>query len=109
MPDQQLQHLIVLCTCPTDGFAEQLAQELVEHQLAACVNLVGPVSSFFQWHGKIDQEKERLLLIKTTKNAYDALETYIQGRHPYETPEIIALEISNGFSPYLDWIEKCTN
>jgi len=103
------QHLIVLCSCPTEDIAEQMAQELVEKRLAACVNLVGPVTSFFRWQGAIEKDRELLLLIKTTKTTYDALENYIQEKHPYETPEIIGLQISNGFLPYLEWIERCTD
>lgn len=100
--------LLVLCTCPDEDSARQLSGFLVQERLAACVNIVNPISSIFAWQGKIDAERESLLLIKTTERAYSALEQAIKQQHPYDVPEIIAIPIQQGSADYLNWIRENT-
>src|ERR1700722_347165 len=84
--------------------AEQLARGIVEVRLAACVQLVGPIKSFYRWRGELEDEREWQLVIKTTSDRLSELETYIKEKHSYETPEITATVISGGSREYLDWI-----
>jgi len=100
--------LLVLCTCPDEASARRLSESLIGSQLAACVNIVNPISSIFAWQGKIDTEQESLLLIKTTEMAYCALEKAIIQQHPYEIPEIIAIPIEQGSADYLNWVRDNT-
>lgn len=100
--------LLVLCTCPDEDSARQLAGSLVQEKLAACVNIVNPISSIFAWQGRIDTEQESLLLIKTTETAYSELEQAIKQQHPYDVPEIIAIPIQQGSADYLNWIRENT-
>ena len=97
--------LIVLVTAPDQSTAEKIANALVERNLAACVNILPGMRSIYRWEGKIHDEGEVLMLIKTRREIFDpALISYIQELHPYQTPEIIALPILMGEPTYLDWI-----
>lgn len=99
---------VVLCNCPDMFSAEQLAQHLVEEKLAACVNLIPHVQSFYLWENKIVKDQEIMLVIKTTSHCYPALETAIKKHHTYQIPEIIVLPIINGYQPYLNWLNENT-
>lgn len=103
-PDNLQTALVVITTTETQEEAERLAHRLVEHQLAACVQLVAPLTSVYRWEGKVETAQEVLLLIKTTLAAYAALETEIKQRHSYQTPEIIALPVMAGAQDYLAWL-----
>ena len=97
--------LVVLVTCPTRRHARTLADALVRKRLAACVNLLPhPVESVYRWQGKIERAKEILLLMKTHASQFERLRTEIRILHPYDVPEIIALPITAGHAPYLQWI-----
>ena len=96
--------LAVLTNCPDAETAEQLANALVTRRLAACVNLLPPCRSVYQWEGKVEQAVEVPLLIKTTEACYPALEAAIRELHPYQTPEIIALPVAHGLPAYLQWV-----
>ena len=100
------QHILVITTCPGTISAKKIAQDLVTEKLAACVNIIPEVQSFFSWVGKVDTANEHMLIIKTTTDNYDALENYIKKVHPYELPEIIAVPIEAGLTAYLEWISK---
>lgn len=104
----QDQYLLVFCTFPNADEARQIGTQLIELQVAACVNLVPKVESIFRWEGKIKTEPEVLALIKTTVNNYKELETRIQKLHPYQTPEIVAVSIDQGSNAYLGWISEVT-
>lgn len=104
MSDYQL----VLCNCPDTIVAEQLAQYLVEEKLAACVNIIPNVQSFYLWENKLVKDQEVTLLIKTTAFCFDELEKAIKKLHTYQTPEIIVLPIINGHQPYLNWLKENT-
>ncbi len=84
--------------------AEPLARVLVERRLAACVQVIGPVSSTYWWQGKIETAEEWLCLIKSRASLFDLLESAIREIHPYETPEIVALPIVSGSKDYLMWL-----
>jgi len=95
--------LVVLCTCPETS-AERIARVLVADRLAACVNRLAGIRSVYRWNGAIHDEPEALLVIKTTRSRYEALESRLQALHPYDVPEIIALPIRAGAERYLAWL-----
>jgi len=98
-------YLTVLCTCPDAETAKKLADALVDRRQAACVNILSGVGSVYQWQGKRESSEELLLVIKTRENRYNALQQSILELHPYELPEIIAVPIITGYTPYLEWID----
>ena len=100
--------IVVLVTCGSEDEALKIANILVEDHLAACVNLVAPIRSVYRWHGKIWDEKEWLLIIKTQKHRFEALEKKVKSLHSYSVPEIISLSITEGSSTYLNWIRENT-
>ena len=100
--------LILLCTCPDDGVAAELSHKLVERGLAACINRFGGLTSVYKWEGEMKEGTEVQLVIKTSTAAADKLMDELQRLHPYELPEIIAVPITAGHGPYLEWIRKCT-
>jgi len=95
----------VLTTTGSEEEAEKIASLLVERQLAACVQVVGPVVSRYRWQGEIEEEREWQCLAKTTRAAYEAVEAAIREVHSYDEPEIIATPIVAGSAGYLAWIE----
>lgn len=100
--------LLVITNCPDRASADTLAQTLVEHSLAACVNQLAPCRSVYRWQGQIETAEEIPLLIKTTSDRYAAVEAAIRSQHPYDLPEIIALPIGGGEAAYLAWLaEAC--
>ena len=96
--------IVVLCAAPRDFDAEGLASRLVRDQLAACVQIGAPVTSVYQWEGTIERSDEQLLWIKTRRHLFSRVESAIKAVHPYEVPEIIALDVLQGHAPYLAWI-----
>ena len=96
--------MVVLCTFPDFEKARQIGAVLVEKQVAACINLIPGVTSIYRWEGKIEEEGEVLGVIKTTAEAYAALETAILELHPYDTPEVLALPVGKGAEKYLAWV-----
>jgi periplasmic divalent cation tolerance protein len=96
--------LLILTSLPDLASAQALARQLVEHKLAACVNLLPAVQSVYRWQGQVEQALETTLLIKTVVHRYAELESAIKAAHPYAVPEIIALPIMAGLPAYLDWI-----
>ncbi|QDH69070.1 divalent-cation tolerance protein CutA [Marilutibacter alkalisoli] len=100
--------LLVHCTCPDEASADTLARALVEERLAACVSRLPGVRSTYRWQGEIEHADEVLLLIKTTAERLDALVERIHALHPYELPEVVAVEACGGLSPYLQWVAEQT-
>lgn len=101
--------IVVLITAPTVQAAQQIAQRLVEKRLAACVNILPAIQSIYRWEGKIQQETEILLLVKTSAGLFeDHLVPAVQEIHPYKVPEIIALPVLYGLPGYLEWINQET-
>ncbi len=95
---------IALTTLATRDEGERLAAILVEERLAACVNVIGPMISIYQWEGKVERDTEVLLLIKTTAAGVEPLKERVLDLHPYDTPEFLAFEVGAGSSGYLDWV-----
>jgi periplasmic divalent cation tolerance protein len=91
-------------TTPTREEAENIAHNLLNQRLIACVNIVGPVSSLFRWKGKISQEREFLVLMKTSEVLFEELTTIVKQMHSYEVPEVIAVPIAKGEHAYLKWL-----
>jgi periplasmic divalent cation tolerance protein len=100
--------LLVLCTCPDEAVATGIARALVSEGLAACVNRTAPVTSVYRWQGRLCEEAEQLLVVKTTPARYAALEMRLKALHPYELPEIIAIPVVVGSRQYLDWVAAAT-
>jgi len=96
--------LICLCTCPDGETAQRLAGLLVEARLAACVNIVPGLTSVYRWQGAVESAQETLLVIKTERAQYAALEATLHREHPYELPEVVAVSIAAGSSRYLEWL-----
>ncbi|TJZ75515.1 divalent-cation tolerance protein CutA [Chitiniphilus eburneus] len=107
--DDSREILAVLCNCPDAGCAETLARGLVEEGLAACVNQLAPVQSVYRWQGRTEIAAEVPLLIKTTRARYPALQAWLEARHPYDLPEIIALPVVAGLPAYLRWVGDATS
>ncbi|MBV9550650.1 MAG: divalent-cation tolerance protein CutA [Alphaproteobacteria bacterium] len=101
------EHGVLLTTLPSQDDARRLAKKLVEEKLAACVQLV-PIESFYRWEGKVQNEGEVLLLIKTRTALFDTAMATIKAAHPYTVPEIVGWPFSAGFPPYLNWIDDAT-
>jgi periplasmic divalent cation tolerance protein len=95
---------LVLTTIGSKDGAEQLAEQVVERRLAACVNIVGPIRSVYRWKQKIEHEEEYLLLIKTMTAQAAQLRAAINELHPYELPEYLELAIDGGSEEYLAWL-----
>ena len=100
--------LLALTTFPDIGTAQQLAKQIVQAKLAACVNIIPQAQSIYIWQGEACNESECVALIKTTERVYSELESLIQQHHPYELPEIIATPITNGSKEYLTWLSTNT-
>ncbi|MBS0229540.1 MAG: divalent-cation tolerance protein CutA [Proteobacteria bacterium] len=96
--------LLCLTTCPDAASAERIAAALVEEHLAACVTIVPGLRSVYRWQGAIERADEHLLLIKTTADAYPALQARLQTLHPHELPELLAVEAVDGLPAYLQWV-----
>ncbi len=99
---------LVLTTLPDADSAGKLARELVEQRLAACVNVLAPCRSVYRWRDDIREDGEVPLFIKTRTELYPALEAFLRQHHPYELPEIVALDVARGLPDYLRWIEAET-
>jgi periplasmic divalent cation tolerance protein len=99
-------YLVVLCTCPNQETAVQLAQQIVSTRLAACVNILNNIHSVYYWQEVMESAQEYLMVIKTQRRYYDALEQTLLAHHPYQTPEIIALPVERGSPHYLAWIAE---
>jgi len=95
--------LLVLVSCPP-GKVDGIALDLLEAGLAACINIVPMIKSFYRWQGKVQQDNESLMLIKCAANNFTALQERILETHPYELPEIITVSVSGGLPAYLDWV-----
>ena len=97
--------IVVLTTCASAEEAEKIARGLVEKRLAACVNVVGGVRSFYRWKGALEDPSEWLLLIKSKRELFTQLRAALEAAHSYEVPEIVVLPIIDGSPAYLNWLE----
>jgi len=96
--------LVVLVTVPDAEAGAALARSLVEARLAACGNVVPGLRSIYRWEGRVHDEPEALLLLKTTRAGFEALREAVLRLHPYQVPEVVALAVEAGSAPYLAWL-----
>jgi periplasmic divalent cation tolerance protein len=97
--------IVVLSTASSAAEAETIARQLVDERLAACVNVVTGVSSFYRWKGKIEKSPEWLLVIKSSRGRFEELRAALEKLHSYDVPEVIALPVVEGTKNYLHWME----
>ena len=102
------QYIEIQTTLPSREDAERLARALLSRRLAACVQISGPQASLYWWSGATREDTEWLCTAKTRGELYSRVEAAILGLHPYETPQITAVDITRGSAAYLAWIEKET-
>ncbi|KAK2515405.1 hypothetical protein Q9966_015364 [Columba livia] len=96
-------------TCPNETVAKELARAMVEKRLAACVNILPHVTSIYSWQGKLEEDGEVLLMIKTRSSRVPALAAFVRSAHPYEVPEVVAVPVTQGNPPYLQWVRDSTD
>ncbi|MBS7636799.1 divalent-cation tolerance protein CutA [Candidatus Bathyarchaeota archaeon] len=99
-------YIIVLTTTSSKEEAEKIAHALLAERIIACANIIGPVHSLFWWQNKIDTAQEHLILMKTKKDLFAKLAEKVKAIHSYQTPEIIALPMVEGFEPYIEWLNS---
>jgi periplasmic divalent cation tolerance protein len=101
--------IVVLVTCSSTREARKIARAVVEARLAACANIFqAPVQSIYRWKGRVDTAREVLMILKTSRKRFPALEKEIRRLHSYDVPEIIALPIERGSRSYLKWLADST-
>lgn len=101
--------IIVLISCGSRAEARRIARALVEARLAACVNIVeAPVESIYRWNGKVERARELLLIVKSSRKRFAALEAQVRQMHSYDVPEIVAVPIERGSRAYLAWLDEST-
>jgi periplasmic divalent cation tolerance protein len=98
--------IVVLSTCSSEEEAEKLARSLVEEHLAACVNVISGIQSYYRWQGKVEQASEFLLIIKSSRARFGELRAALEKVHSYEVPEVIALPVLDGAPNYLNWLDN---
>ena len=101
--------IIVYVTAGSPAEGDRLARALVDERLAACVNRIATVQSVYRWEGKLEQSEEQLLIIKTQRRLFAALEKRVRELHSYSVPEVVALPIIEGSQDYLRWLGDQTN
>jgi periplasmic divalent cation tolerance protein len=104
-----MEHIVVFITAPGEEEAARIAHALVEARLAGCVNIVKGIRSIYRWQGKIEDEREVLMIAKTRRERFGALLKKVKELHPYTVPEVIAFPIIEGSGDYLHWLEEATS
>lgn len=97
---------VIFITVPNKKEAQKIAKALLKNKVCACVNIIEKIESFFWWQGKIDCAKEFLMIVKSKAKHMPKIIRLVKSLHSYQVPEIIALPISDGFKPYLKWIDE---
>lgn len=105
MSSQPADTVVCLITAP-QADASRLASSIITKKLAACVNIVPLVQSVYWWEGKVERDDEALLVVKTVRPAVEGLNEMLDDEHPYDTFELVALDIVAGSKPYIDWITE---
>ena len=100
----KIEAVIVLTTLGADADAAALARTLVEERLAACVNVLAPMTSVYRWKDRLEEDREQQLVIKTLASSVSALEARLRELHPYDLPEFLVLPVSGGSEAYLRWV-----
>lgn len=105
---ERTDEVAVFITAPTEDMAADIAKALVEARLAACANIVKDIRSIYTWQGKVQDDREVLMIVKTRRHLFNALLSKVKELHSYEVPEIIALPIAAGSEDYLKWLREST-
>ena len=100
--------VVVLTTVPTGSKGEEIGRTLVEERLAACVNVLAPMTSIYRWRGAVERESEQQMIIKTTRGRVPAVQSRLAALHPYELPEFLVLAVADSSSAYFEWIGQET-
>jgi periplasmic divalent cation tolerance protein len=103
-----MDEIVVFMTAPKEDEATRIARALVENRLAGCVNIIKDIRSIYNWQGKIEDEKEVLLIAKTRKRLFKRLVKKVKELHSFTVPEIIAMPIVEGSTEYLKWLKEVT-
>ena len=103
-----MEYSLLVVTCPNPEVAESIARKLVDRRLVACGNVTAPVTSVYRWKGRVRRESEVILFLKTRQSLVGACMKAIRPLHPYEVPEVISVPITEGFPPYLAWVDRET-
>ena len=103
-----MSEIIVLITASDEVEAARIAKTLVEAKLAGCVNIIKNIRSIYSWQGKVEDENEVLMIVKTREPLFDSLMRKVKELHSYTVPEIIALPIIEGYKDYLKWLKEVT-
>ena len=103
------QVLVILVTAVNQEEARKIGKEMVNAKLAACANIIPRIQSIYRWKGKVVKAQEVLIILKSTRPRYRALEKAIKAMHTYETPEIIALPVKEGLDRYIGWLRSETH
>ena len=101
-------HVVVFVTAGSVEEGQNIARTLVEERVAACVNIVSPIESVYRWQGKVQDDREVLLIVKTAAEMLENLSRRVKQLHSYEVPEIIAIPIIQGSETYLNWLREST-
>jgi periplasmic divalent cation tolerance protein len=104
MSGEMERFLLVLTTAGSEEQAAEIARGLVERRLAACVNIVSTGCSIYRWKGKIEEEEERLLIVKTSERLFESVRAAIRELHSYDVPEVLGIPIRHGDPEYLKWL-----
>lgn len=96
--------VVVLCTAPDEATAQDLAAKVLAEKLAACVTILPGATSLYYWEGKLEQEYEVQMLLKSNASLQQALFDCLKSHHPYQTPELLVLPVSHGDNDYLTWL-----
>jgi periplasmic divalent cation tolerance protein len=102
------EHIVAFSTLGSEEEAVPLAKTLVERGLVACVNVLPGVRSFYSWEGRLADDREVLLIMKTRSERWEALSAAIEELHPYDVPELISLPLHKGAASYLSWVDART-
>ncbi|MDN6632162.1 MAG: divalent cation tolerance protein CutA [Enterobacterales bacterium] len=104
LPDNVTDAIVVLCTAPDEACAQQLASLALSEKLAACDTLLPGASSMYYWEGKLEQEYEVQMILKSERSYQEALLSFLKQHHPYQTPELLVLPVHAGDKDYLSWL-----
>ncbi len=104
-----MEAIVVYITGPNEDEAVRIARTLVEERLAGCINIVRGIRSIYSWQGKIEDESEVLMIVKTQRHLFEGLKTRVKELHSYTVPEIIALPVMEGLEDYLRWLKEVTD
>lgn len=96
--------VVVLVTCGSAEEGTRIARALVEQRLAACVNVSSPIRSLYRWEGKVRDDPEVLLVVKTDRELFDRVRRAVERMHSYQVPEVICLPVIDGAPNYLNWL-----